>query len=434
MNSILNNLKLLKNILSPLTAFFAGTLITCCAYGLLSSTLAVRLAENGSNTFSAGIILAFYYIGYIAAALSAYKIVNQVGHIRAFSTYISLFSAIALLHFFSPNLIYWGVLRFLEGYCIGSAFLCLESWLNARATNANRGMIMSFYMISTYLGSSLGQLLLNIPDKSGVVIYITVSVLLSVALVPISLTALPMPNLTKHKNMSLKELYKKSPVGVVGCYISGIFVGGFYILGAIYAHNIGLDLQQTSLFMFFGVLGGMSVQLPIGKISDQMDRRKLMMYLCVFLICAAPLIHIFAAKGNLAIIICSFLLGSGTFILYPISVSHINDLVDDEERTEASGVLILLQSLGMISGPIMVSFFMQNFGAICFVLAYVFSACFFIWFTKAHLVKKPDINYTNPSPTYPIPTDSTHLLHKISEDTSIVDKAKELISQEEKKL
>ncbi|MFR1031869.1 MAG: hypothetical protein ACLSE6_04885 [Alphaproteobacteria bacterium] len=125
-------------------------------------------------------------------------------------------------------------MRLFEGYCLGSAMMCLESWLNTRANNDNRGTIMSLYMITTYLGSSLGQLLLNIPTQNGVTIYVTVSVLFSIALVPVSLTALPTPDITVYRSMSLSRLYKVSPEGVVGCVVSGIFVGIFYTLGPIY--------------------------------------------------------------------------------------------------------------------------------------------------------------------------------------------------------
>ena len=433
MQNILEHLKSLEKIVSPLTAFFFGTILTCCAYGLLSSSLALRLAENSGNTFAAGIILAMYYTGYIIASVISYRIINKVGHIRAFSTYISIFSGIVLLHFFSDNLYFWGVLRFLEGYCIGSAFMCLESWLNARATNANRGMIMSLYMISSYLGASSGQLLLNIPDSSGVVIYITVSILLSVALVPISLTALPTPAITVHKNMSLIALYKKTPVGVVGCLISGIFVGAFYILGAIYAHQMKLTLEQTSLFMFFGVFGGMAIQLPIGRLSDHFDRRIVMLFIGGFLFLIVPWVHFFIMSGTGMLIIGALLIGFGTFILYPISVSHVNDMIADDERVEASGMLILLQSIGMIAGPIVISFFMQEFGPISFVGAYAVAAGVFIVFCLKHIMFK-DINYVSPSPTYPIPLDTTRIFHKISEDETLMDKAKELIAPVERKL
>ncbi len=433
MQNILEHLKSLEKIVSPLTAFFFGTILTCCAYGLLSSSLALRLADNSDNTFAAGIILAMYYTGYIVASVISYRIINKVGHIRAFSTYISIFSGIVLLHFFSDNLYFWGVLRFLEGYCIGSAFMCLESWLNARATNANRGMIMSLYMISSYLGASSGQLLLNIPDSSGAVIYITVSILLSIALVPISLTALPTPAITVHKNMSLIALYKKTPVGVVGCLISGVFVGAFYILGAIYAHQMELTLEQTSLFMFFGVFGGMAIQLPIGRLSDYFDRRIVMLFIGGFLFLIVPWVHFFITSGTGLLIIGALLMGFGTFILYPISVSHVNDMIADDERVEASGMLILLQSIGMIAGPIVISFFMQEFGPISFVGAYAIAAGVFIIFCLKHIMFK-DINYVSPSPTYPIPLDTTRIFHKISEDETLIDKAKELIAPVEKKL
>ena len=259
MSKILNYFSLLRTIVSPLTAFFAGTALACCAYALLTSTLGLRMAEASVSTFAAGIVLSLYYAGYIIASLTSNQIINRVGHIRAFSTYISLFSALVLMHYFSDNPVYWGILRLLEGYCMGSSFMCLESWLNTRANNNNRGLLMSLYMITSYLGASTGQLLLNIPDPQGIVIYIVVSVIFSLALVPISLTALPSPNITVHKSMSLIKLYKISPVGVIGCLCSGIFVGGFYSLGAIYANLIGLDVQMTSLFMFFGVLGGLSL-------------------------------------------------------------------------------------------------------------------------------------------------------------------------------
>ena len=253
---------------------------------------------------------------------------------------------------------------------MGSSFMCLESWLNTRANNNNRGLLMSLYMITSYLGASTGQLLLNIPDPQGIVIYIVVSVIFSLALVPISLTALPSPNITVHKSMSLIKLYKISPVGVIGCLCSGIFVGGFYSLGAIYANLIGLDVQMTSLFMFFGVLGGLLIQFPLGRLSDRMDRRFLMMWIAGILFFIAPWVHFFVSDGVWQLCTGALLLGCGTFILYPLSVSHVNDLIEDDDRVNAAGMLILLQSLGMIFGPVAISYFMQHFGAISFVLAY----------------------------------------------------------------
>lgn len=419
MLKILNYLSLLRTIVSPLTAFFAGTALACCAYALLTSTLGLRMAEASVSTFAAGIVLSLYYAGYIIASLTSNRIINRVGHIRAFSTYISLFSALVLMHYFSANPVYWGILRLMEGYCMGAGFMCLESWLNTRANNNNRGLLMSLYMITSYLGASTGQLLLNIPDPQGIVIYIVVSVIFSLALVPVSLTALPSPNITVHKSMSLIKIYKISPVGVIGCLCSGIFVGGFYSLGAIYANLIGLDVQMTSLFMFFGVLGGLLIQFPLGRLSDRMDRRFLMMWIAGILFFIAPWVHFFVSDGVWQLCTGALLLGCGTFILYPLSVSHVNDLIEDDDRVNAAGMLILLQSLGMIFGPVAISYFMQHFGAISFVLAYSAVTAGFVLFTLKHITFKPDINYINITPTAPMPIDTTHAFHELASDDKL---------------
>ncbi|MBR6663648.1 MAG: MFS transporter, partial [Alphaproteobacteria bacterium] len=95
---MLEKLKSLKALMSPLSAFFAGTMLTSAAYSLLSSYLAIYLNNAEVPTFYVGIVLSVYYLGYIFATLSAHKIINKVGHIRAFSSYISLLSALILLH------------------------------------------------------------------------------------------------------------------------------------------------------------------------------------------------------------------------------------------------------------------------------------------------------------------------------------------------
>lgn len=428
MSLISQTLNSVKTIASPLSAFFAGTGLTCCAFSLLSSTLALRMAQHGLNTSEAGIILSLYYAGYILASLSSYKIINRVGHIRTFCAFISIFSAIVPLHYLSSAPLYWGALRLTEGYCIGTCFMCLESWLNTRSNNKNRGIIMSLYMVTTYLGSSFGQLLLNIPDRSGMIIYAFVASLFSIALVPISLTALPTPDITVHKNMSLPKLYKTSPVGVVGCFASGFLVGAFYTLGTIYSRQVGLDIKYTSIFMFCGIFGGMLAQIPIGRLSDRMDRRYVLLWTSGFLFLIAPWVNLFVLKGLGLLALSAILLGCGTFVMYPICVSHVNDQIEDSERVNASGMLILLQSIGLIVGPIIISFAMQHLGAISFVLSYSVVSGIFILFILKQIAFRA-VNYINITPTAPLPIAPTHAFNELSTDDSLLDKAKELLTE-----
>ena len=419
--------KPIKAVVSPLSAFFAGTLLTCAGYALLTSYLSLKMNKFGVSTSQIGIILSMYYIGYILAALTASKIINKVGHIRSFSTFISLFSALVLAHIFSQSPMLWGGLRFFEGYCIGAAMMCLESWLNARANNKNRGLVMSLYMVTTYMGSGLGQLLLNIPDTNGVLILALVSIIFFLALIPISLTALPMPDISVQKSMNLLALYKISPVGVVGCFCSGIFVGAFYTLGTIYAVRSGLTLHQTSLFMFAGILGGMCAQIPVGKLSDLIDRRFVILWANVLMFFVAPWVHVFIDNGTFALTSAAFVLGSCTFIIYPICVSHVNDLIQNEDRVPASGLLIMLQSLGMVIGPIIISVIMQLFGALSFLICLSVAAAGFVIFAFKHIAFR-DIKYIKVTPTAPQPTAPTPVFPTLAEHDSVVDKTKNFLA------
>lgn len=418
-----------RTVIYPLTALLLGTMFVCCAYASLGSVLALRLNQAETPTTISGIILALYYLGSIIASFSAPKFINKVGHIRSFAIFAALLSIFVLGHGFSANRLYWVLLRLGEGYCIGGTTMCLESWINTRANNKNRGIIIAFYMITSYLGASLGQLFLNIPDTSGVLLYMLIAILFSIALIPISLTTLPAPSISTPKSMNYQKLYQLSPVGFICCIASGILVGTFYMLGAIYASNIGLSLKDISLFMFFGVMGGMLAQFPLGKLSDKMDRRYVLIGIAVFLVFMAPLTQFLVLKGGFTLIIATMFLGAGTFTMYPISVSHVNDLIDDEERISASGMLILAQNLGLVIGPIIVSAGMSLFGPLFFPAAFALIPLLFILFTLKMIKIKPDINYLNVTPTQLIPTAPANTFNELADNQHKVDNKSKMESR-----
>lgn len=418
----------LKAIISPLSAFLAGAALVCCGYASLNSTFAMKLNMSNTPLYITGVILALYYLGSVLASVTSSRFINKVGNIRAFSAFTSLLSALVLAHAFSQNYIFLAVLRLSEGYCIGTITMCLESWLNTRATNKNRGVIMSLYMVTSYLGAGIGQLSLNIPDHSGLLVYILISIIFSIALIPIALTALPAPIIQIYKSMAYSKAYNISPVGFVCCIASGVLVGTFYLLGTIYASNMGLSVKDVSMFMFFGVMGGLLAQFPLGKISDLTDRRYVLIGICAALCLIVPFSYFMILKGGLGLIISTMLLGSCVFTLYPIAVSHINDLITDDERVHASGLLILAQNVGLIIGPIIVSAGMTNFGNSFFTASFLIIPILFIIFAVTHIKKKPDINYINVTPTAPLPTTPTHAFDELARHDTLLSKAKDLIT------
>src|SRR3546814_6857661 len=74
--------------------------------------------------------------------------------------------------------------------------------------------------------------------------------------------------------MRLTRLYRTSPLGFVGAAVTGVMMGAFYGLGAVFARGVGLNTAGTALFMSATILGGVALQWPLGRLSDLVDRRR----------------------------------------------------------------------------------------------------------------------------------------------------------------
>jgi hypothetical protein len=94
-------------------------------------------------------------------------------------------------------------------YCVA------ESWINDQSENESRGQALSVYMIISMGGNAIGQLFLNFADPSSATLFMLVSILISLSLVPILITVGKQPDFTVAKILSIKELYKASPLGVI---------------------------------------------------------------------------------------------------------------------------------------------------------------------------------------------------------------------------
>ena len=102
-----------------------------------------------------------YFIGYFVGANMIPNLVSKVGHIRVFAAFASLASLSILIHAVFVNPVVWTLGRFLTGFSLIGVYIVVESWLNDRATNRNRGGVLSIYMFITFIGLAVGTLLLN---------------------------------------------------------------------------------------------------------------------------------------------------------------------------------------------------------------------------------------------------------------------------------
>jgi len=286
----------------------------------------------------------------VIGALRAGGVVRGVGHIRSFAAFVALLSASTLAYALVQQPLLWGALRLVDGVCVAGVFVCLESWLNDRAEPDTRGTVLASYMVALYSGQAIGQLLLRSGNTAPQVPFELASILISLAIIPICLTRSTAPVLTEAASLPLRRLFAASPLGVVGAGITGLLLGAFYGLAAIYARRLGLSLAATATFMMVVILGGVALQWPLGHLSDRYDRRRVIVG--GFALTLAVSVALAMQPSGTLLLALGFAFGGLGFALYPLSVAHANDRLLPSERVTASGQLVLLYSVGAALGPI----------------------------------------------------------------------------------
>lgn len=340
---------------------FFGLGLIMLGNGLQGTLLGIRATIEGFDTATIGIIMSLYYFGFLAGSYYVPKLISRVGHIRVFTALASLASSTVLLHGLYPEPWLWAIIRGFTGFAYAGLYIVVESWINNASTNKTRGKMFGLYQIVSYGGMMLGQFALNIADPAGIDLFVMASILVSIALLPIALSSRPAPSFDEPDTLSLKRLFAISPLGLVGCFMTGVGTAAIFGLGAVYASEIGMTVPQISTFMALYIAGGVASQIPIGWLSDRYDRR--IVILAVAFITAVISVLCFFISGQPYLLnLIIFLLGALSLPVYGLSMAHINDHLTPRQYVGASASAILVNGVGAAIGPLIISVLMSIFG------------------------------------------------------------------------
>ncbi|MBF0248781.1 MAG: MFS transporter [Alphaproteobacteria bacterium] len=330
--------------------------------GLQASLLGLRAVHEGFDVVTTGLIMSSYYLGFSGGSLVAPSIVNRAGHIRTFSAFASLASAAALCHAVVVEPLSWMVFRALTGVCFAVLCLVAESWLNERSTNMDRGRLLAVYFTVNLAATSAGQMLLTLAPVTGYDLFVLVSVVISLALVPVALTSTPTPAQISLERVHPKRLFDISPVGFAGCLGAGFIAGALWSLAAVYGRESGLDKDDTALFVAVMILGGLVTQWPLGRLSDKLDRRYVIAAVSFGIAALGALVATGVASGGNLIFAAGALTGGMVLPLYGLSIAHTNDHIEAKDFVSASSSLLLVYGVGAVIGPFAATLAMRAFG------------------------------------------------------------------------
>lgn len=347
--------------LVPVTALLLSVALLLMGNGLQGTLLPVRAQLETFSTIDIGILGSFYYIGFAAGCYLGPYVVRRVGHIRTFTAMVSLASVVVLAHALLLNPLIWWLFRSLTGFCFAVLYLVIESWLNEKSTNETRGVVFSVYTIINLTVTSVGQMMLMLGNPAAFPLFAIASVLVSLAALPVALTVAPAPAPIVEVQIRIRHLYETSPIGFVGALAVGLTNGAFWALAPVFAQSgtFGFGTTGIAIFMSTVVIAGAIGQWPLGRLSDRIDRRKVIFFACIGAALSGFGMSAFSHMWEQAVFVFAILFGIFAFPLYALCAAHLNDSVETGGFVEASSGLLLLYAVGAIFGPLIASVSMR---------------------------------------------------------------------------
>lgn len=351
----------MATLLQSVTALLFGVGLLLLGHGMLLTVVPLRAVSEAFTSLQIGLLGSAYYLGFAVGCLATPYVILRVGHIRTFAALIALAATSALILPLAIAFPTWFVARLLTGISLAGLFLVIESWLNDRASNENRGLVFAAYIAANYGAIAIGQLLVASGDSMSFQLFILAGMAIGLATIPVVLTRSAQPAPIALVRFRPVELFRNSPVGVVGVTMIGLATGAFWTLAAVFAVGSGLSGEEAALFVGVAVVGGVLAQWPLGRLSDNFDRRIILLALLL----TSSVIGLgiaFLPLSNMAIIVGAFPLGATLLSCYSIAVAHAFDHADRSAFVETSAGLLFANGLGSMVGPIAASLLMGGIG------------------------------------------------------------------------
>ena len=388
----------MKTLIAPISSLLAGVALLLLGHGLLNTLLTLRGVAEGYSTGMIGLLMSGYFAGFLIGTWLAPSLIRRIGHIRTFAFYAALAAVAVLLHVLIVNPWVWLVLRVLYGVSLVTLYMVIESWLNAQVSGEKRGQVFALYMAVNLGALAAAQQLLSLDTPMNFTLFALAAILISSALMPITLTRQAQPALPDMPATDLLQLARIAPLPLMAAGISGLTLGGFWGLAPVYASQVGFDAAGVGLLMSITILGGAVLQWPIGLFSDKHDRRVVLLW--VVAIAAVLALVITPILSGSLLLGLMFLWGGLAFSIYSIAVAQMVDQLHPDEILSGSSGLLLANGFGAAFGPVVAGGLMHLFGHIALPLFFAVSlgilAIYSFWRPRrvVDLVTEPHGHFT----------------------------------------
>jgi MFS family permease len=352
-----------------LAGLLFGYALLIAGNGLFQTLIPLTMLHAGTSTFVVGLVQSCYYGGFLAGAVCNRRLIDRIGQHRTFVAFAAAAAILASAFSLVQSPWAWAPIRFMTGFAFMGLYTSIESWLNGISRNENRGQVFGMYAAINYLAVGTGQFLLRLHDPSDGRLFSLVAALFAAAVIPVSLfegwpvrvADESLDRLPPHSwRQSLRSMAHATPLAIPGCILAGFLYSTFYSMTPVFLQRTGFSTDQLSTFMGVALIGALIPQWPMGRLSDRIDRRRLVLTTALISMGLSLTLALFHSAAVVWLGMLAYV--AVTFTQYGLIVSHIHDRTQPQLRVAVSATLLLLFSVGGLSGPAIASLLMTAIG------------------------------------------------------------------------
>ena len=334
----------------PVLGIVAGVTLLQLANTIFAVLLPLELVAAGFSGTTAGLVATAYGLGFLAGCRFAHRLIRDVGHIRAFAVQAAICAVVALLFARTQQVALWFLLRLVMGFCQAGLFTVVEGWLSAATRPEARGRVLAFYLVTTKVAIVGAQLGLGHAVAPAAGWLELAGAVFMTALIPVALTRTAEPPPPRLHLLRARDLFRLAPAAIVGCAASGLINSAVIGLTPVFGAQLGLSVAHIVWLLTAIQLGSLALQWPLGRLSDRLDRRLIVLG-CALAVALISLLILLAGRHEAALAALFFLWGGAALSYYAVCVAHAGDHAEPDQMVGVSSGCLLAWAAGAALGP-----------------------------------------------------------------------------------
>lgn len=338
-------------VYSAILALLTSVLALIAGNSLLNTLVPLAGKLSGFSSLSLGLLGSCLFGGMLAGTMTAPAIIKRVGHIKAYAIFAALAIIAAVAYPLLVEPWWWLALRVVIGFAFAGLFGVIDGWVQGKADNATRGRLGALNQLVHFVAAALGQQLVPLGDPKGFGLFAVAAILLALSIIPFSLSRTTPPELPSTVRLQIGWLVRNAPASAVAACAVGAANGSFWSLAPVYGAETGQTAREIATFLTATTIGSALAIWPIGRLSDQMDRRRMMAGLAVSAVIVEVGLTVLGRPPLALLAAFTFLVGCFSMNIYPVALAHANDRAEGGQRVAVGSTLLFLYCVGAVAGP-----------------------------------------------------------------------------------